>query len=76
MFKVKFVGDTPAEYIPLDEYVNLRFDPRLSPRLRIRPSENSATTRLYEVVGNRGISDIVADDPDASTIVVYLKEVR
>ncbi len=76
MFKVKFVGDTPAERIPLDEYVYLNFDPRLSPKLRIKETENGVKSRLFQVVSDRGVSELVADNPDASAIVVYLKEVR
>jgi hypothetical protein len=76
MFKVQFRGVTGQERIPLDETVYLKFDPRLSAKVRIRPRESSAKYVDYQVVPEDGIADIVADNPDASTIVVYLKELR
>jgi len=76
MFKVQFRGVTSNDRIPLDETVYLNFDPRLSARVRIRAHENSAKSTVYQVINDHGEADLVADNLDASSIVVYLKELR
>lgn len=76
MFKVQFRGVTGNERIPLDDIVYLKFDPRLSAKVRIRATENSVKHTDFQIVPEEGVSDIVADNTDASTIVVYLKELR
>jgi hypothetical protein len=53
----------------------LSFDPRLSPRIRLRESRNSVKYREFQIVTNEGHSDLVLGDLDQSRIVIYVSEI-
>lgn len=75
MFKVQFRDADDHDRVLINE-IRLGFDPRLSAYVRIRAKPESARADLYRVTAEDGISDVVTSDPDQSSIIVYLKEVR
>jgi hypothetical protein len=72
MYKVRIL-DAKNESRQWD--FDLGFDPRLSPYLRMRDRPNSARTRTFRVVADKGVSDIVTEDVVQSQIIVYVEEI-
>lgn len=56
--------------------ITLSFDPRLSPYLRLRDGRYDAKHRMFQVVPDDSVSDIVEGDPSHSTVVIYVNEIR
>lgn len=75
MVKVQIRDAQDRDKVYIDQIV-LAFDPRLSKRIRIRKGRYDAKHRTYQIIDTDGVNEIVTDEPDQSSIVVYVTEIR
>ncbi|MGK5682477.1 hypothetical protein [Actinoplanes sp. URMC 104] len=75
MYRVKFVAASTDDRVLVDE-IDLPFDPRLSPTIRMRRKGDRIKHTDYRVVPDEGVAEIVDGEPSENRIIVVLKEIR
>lgn len=74
MLKVQFRDASDHDRVLVNE-IYLAFDPRLSPTVELRRRARDAKCTKYQVVSAQGVADIAVEEPEQSSIIVYLKQV-